>query len=92
RAISIQESIKSIDLLNNRRFEITTTMSRIHMEFDFNLNCTDVYLGDEFIERFNRLKKEGRMQIDLNDIDTDRLKAEVLYWNGKGWVRRGSKE
>ncbi|MBW1936654.1 MAG: hypothetical protein JRI84_14110 [Deltaproteobacteria bacterium] len=53
-------------------------MSRIQMEFDFALNCTDVYLGDEFIQRFNSLKEEGRLEIDLGHIDEEQLKAEVL--------------
>jgi len=88
RALSIQDAIKSIDLLNDRRFELTTSVSRIHVEFDYGLDCTDVYLGDEFIERFNRLKEEGRLDIDLDDIDTEKLKADVLYWTGEGWVKR----
>jgi hypothetical protein len=88
QSMFIQENIKAIDLLNNKRFEVTTTISRIHYEFDSNLSCTNVYLGDEFILNFNRLKKDGKLSIELSDIDIDKLRSEILYWDSGVWSSR----
>jgi len=88
QTLFIQENVKSIDLLNNKRFDVTTTISRIHFEFDCDLNCTDVYLGDEFVLKFNKLKEEGKLYVDLGDIDTEKLKSEIIYWNKEKWVNK----
>jgi len=88
QSMGIQENIRGIDLLNNGRFDVTTSISRIHYEFDRDLNCTDVYLGDEFVLNFNKLKQEGKLKIDLSDIDIEKLKSEISCWDGEGWISK----
>jgi len=86
----IQENVRSIDLLTNKRFDLTSSISRIHFEFDRNMVCTDVYLGDEFILNFNKLKQEGKLAINLDDIDTEKLRSEIVYWNEGEWLSKSA--
>jgi len=80
--LNIYDSIYAIDLLDSGRFLIRTKFSQILYEFDRKLRPTYIHLSDDFFFRFNKLKKEGKINMTLSFFPKDKLLSEILYWDG----------
>ncbi len=84
---NMYEVIYSIDLLESGKFLIRTTFSQVLYEFDYKLRPTYLHLSDDFISRFNKLKKEGKINIPLTSFPKNKLLSEILYWDGTEWTK-----
>lgn len=88
KALFIQDYIDIINLFKNKIIQISTCRSKIIFEFDYNLNPVYLYLGDEFMFKYNELKKEGKITKPLDYINKKELISKILYWNGSGWTNK----
>jgi hypothetical protein len=63
----------------------------VHFHFDFQLNCTKVTDTDWFVVKHRQLEKEGKLTKKLNAEYWDELRQNVLFWNGKTFVKEATK-
>lgn len=65
KSIWLNETIKAIDLYENRRIQVSTSQSKVYFEFDHRLMPTFVLLGDEFKFKFKKLEQEGKNRCSI---------------------------
>jgi len=82
----IYDVISGIDLYSNKRFQISTSRSRVFYEFDHQLRLTYILCGDQFDFVYNELAREGKISVPLSNIKEKIFKSEILYFNGKIWT------
>jgi hypothetical protein len=81
-----KESIVSMHLLQNFRFDMMTGNSRIYFEFDYRMNARDVKGSDGFRAMHRELVEAGKLKSELDNAYYEALREGVLYWNGKEWT------
>jgi hypothetical protein len=84
----IYECVGTIDIFKEKRIEICTNLSRIIYEFDYQLKVNYVYLGDEFVFRYEQLKREGKINKPISSINKKKLISDILYWDGEKWTKK----
>jgi hypothetical protein len=81
------ESIRSIEIQNNRQILGLTYISGIYFRFDFNLNLKGVRLSHRFERLHNKLFLEGKIKSELNkEKYIKELEKGLLYYDGEKWV------
>lgn len=90
RLFYLYETVDSIDLFKNNRLQICTNFSRIIYEFNYRLETTYVYFGDEFIFKYEQLRQEGKIKEPLASLDAKKLLNNVLYWDGEKWQKKAT--
>lgn len=84
---ALMESISIIDILENKRLYAVAGISGIIYELDFKLKLKDIRLSHGFQIKLKKANADGKL---MNEFDNEaiikRLKQELLYYDGEGWV------
>ena len=81
-----KESFECIDILQDGRIQLQTSVSNIFFILDSQLRLLDVQGSDSFWLRHRELRAAGKISSELNDAYYENLKKGVLYWDGTQWT------
>ncbi len=84
--LGLYDNIVAIDVYTNNRFQISTNLSRVFYEFDYQLRAAYIHMGDEFNSKFDQLVKEGKINLPKDILKNNISQAKILYWDGKQWT------
>jgi len=82
----LPDSVCIIDLLEDDRFIAWTRFSRIGYIFDFRLNPVDLYLGDQFLQKFKEMNRQNKTSLPLSFYQQKTLLKQIVYWDGRKWT------
>jgi hypothetical protein len=80
------DAIVTIDLLENRRIQVKTSLTDLYYQFSLDLNKKDVILSHGFIQAHEKARREGKVQSLLNDDYESNLINGIRYWDGDKWT------
>ena len=80
-----QEGAIEIDELPNQRILVRVGPG-VQYEFDFSLHIKSVRFANEFDELHRILKREGKIQSEIDEYYHRSLAKNILYYDGKNWT------
>lgn len=88
-----KESINLIEIKDNREIFLTTYTSNINFVLNFDLKINEVRFSDSFRKKYSDFQFEGKIKKGKFDEKkaAEKLKSEILYFNGKEFAPNPSK-
>jgi hypothetical protein len=86
-AISLNNAICSIDFFENDVVTFLSRFASIIYELDFSMTLIGIDLTHSFMDDYETLKKEGKINLNMDQIQKEILSQGIQYFDGEGWTK-----
>jgi len=86
-AINLNNAICEIDYFENNKVTFLSTYAPVIYELDHSMTLAGIDLTHNFMNDYEKFKKEGKIHLSLDQIRQEILSQGIQYFDGEGWTK-----